>query len=225
MFDIETLLKSYGWFGLIGVGGLILVYKFLEGTIKKYTAKTAAIFTHKKEETIRMHEFFTSIDHKLNVIIPTMTVFETKPIRQALLRDLIYCSLASVLEVSNKIIVTDQDKWNHSQWTYEMLASMNTMNELFLNMCRERGIPEVVYTKYLHWYFKRLNYFRATVQQIGASEIYSTMELKTFSFFYHLSAFVSLMTLDAEQTLRELNGDITGFTYKNGIIEPLDSQH
>lgn len=221
MLELLNIMKQYGWQGLVFGGVLWLVYKLIGENIKSISEHTKNKLFQKKEIKLKMHAFFNSINYSLNVEIPSMTVFKAKPTRQMLLKDLIHCTLASIEEVSESIAERDHGNWNHVEWNYEMRSFINEMNVLFIEKCESKGIPEIVYKKYLVWYFERLNHMRVVVDQIASTDTYPTPEIKTSTLFLAFNFFLVTMIADAEKTLKELNGDITGIVYRGHIIEPL----
>lgn len=216
-----NILKEYGWQGLLLGAVLFLLYSFLGEGLKTLSEKAKNKLLQKKEAQLKMHAFFNAMSYSLNVEIPAMTLFNDKPIRQTLLKDLVYCSLASVEEVAERIAETDHSKWNHTEWNYEMRSALNEMNTEFVQKCVNRGMPEIVYKKYLVWYFERLNYMRIFIDQIAGTESYATPESKTAALFLMFNLFLVTFIGDAERTLKELNGEISGLYYKGGIVEPL----
>ena len=151
-----------------------------------------------------------------------LNVFQNKPVRQALTKDLIFCSLTSMYEIAEKIVKADQSNWSKAEWRFQMLNHLNDMNTSFLNMCHAKGIPQQVYMKYLDWYFERLVRLRQMVDQIENSPQTPTPESKTSTLLLLFSLFITTMMGDCESAMNELNGEITGLVYKGGIIEPLD---
>lgn len=216
-----NILKEYGWQGLLLGAVLFLLYSFLGEGLKTLSEKAKNKLLQKKEAQLKMHAFFNAMSYSLNVEIQAMTLFNDKPIRQTLLKDLVYCSLASVEEVAERIAETDHSKWNYTEWNYEMRSALNEMNTEFVQKCVNRGMPEIVYKKYLVWYFERLNYMRIFIDQIAGTESYATPESKTSALFLMFNLFLVTFIGDAERTLKELNGEISGLHYKGGIVEPL----
>lgn len=221
MLEIMSILKDYGWKGLLLAAVLFLIYKTIGDSIKTFSEKAKNKLLRRSDVKLNQHAFFNAIAYSLNVELPAMTLFADKPVRQVLMRDLVYCSLASVEEVCESIAEADHSEWNHSAWNYEMRAAVNEMNRAFVEKCTNRGMPESVYRKYLGWYFKRLNSMRTIIDQISGAEIFDTPHAKTSALFVTFNLFLVTMITDAETTLKELNGDITGVMYKGGIVEPL----
>lgn len=221
MLEIFNILRDYGWKGLIVAGLLFGLYKIISLWITSFT-KTAKIkLFERRQEKLIMHSFFNDINYMLNVEVFSLVVFPDKPVRQALTKDLIMCSLTSMHEAAEKMANADHSEWDRPQWTFHMRSMLNEMNTMFLNKCVQRGIPEIVYGKYLEWYFRRLNTMRSLVDRVSFNEKYPTLESKTSAVFEILTMFTVTMMGDCRAAMEELNGELTGLTYHGGIIEPL----
>lgn len=221
MLDLLNVLKTYGWQGFILGVLLFALHKLFGDGVSAVSEKIKLKILERRQSRLSMHVFFTSMSYMLNVELHSLVFFPDKPVRQALTKDLIYCSLSSMNEVAEKIIQMDHTGWSRAEWTFQIRNKLNEMNTLFLNKCQSKGIPEVVYMKYLDWYFERLNHMRSLVDQVASSELSPTPESKTSTLLLLFSLFITTMMGDCESALSELNGDITGMIYNGGIIEPL----
>lgn len=221
MLETLEILKAYGWKGLVLAVVLFVGYKLINDGVTAVSEKIKNKMLEKRQERLSMHAFFNSMNYILNVEIHSLNIFPDKPVRQALTKDLIFCSLSSMHEVAEKIIKTDHTGWSKAEWTFQMRTMLNEMNTLFLAKCFAKGIPQVVYMKYLEWYFDRLNHMRALVDQIAASELSPTPESKTSTLLLLFNLFITTMMGDCESAMNELNGEITGIAYNGGVIEPL----
>lgn len=221
MLEALNILKSYGWKGLILALIFATVYKLATVGISAATDKIKSKLVEKRKACLSMHAFFTSMNYILNVEIHALNVFPDKPVRQALTKDLIYCSLSSMHEVAEKMVKIDHTEWSKAEWTFQMRNMLNDMNTTFRNKAHTTGIPEIVYMKYLEWYFDRLNHMRTLVDQIAASDLSPTPESKTSTLLLLFNLFITTMMGDCESAMSELNGEITGINYRGGLIEPL----
>lgn len=221
MLELLNILKTYGWKGIVLAAIFFICYKLIGDGVSVVSEKIKIKLIQKRQARLSMHGFFTSMNYILNVEIHSLSFFPDKPVRQILTKDLIFCSLSSMNEVAEKIIKADHTGWSNAEWTFQMRNMLNEMNTLFLNKCHTKGIPEVVYMKYLEWYFERLNHMRNLVDQVAASELSPTPESKTSTLLLLFSLFITTMMGDCESAMNELNGDITGMVYNGGVIEPL----
>ena len=90
-------------------------------------------------------------------------------------------------------------------------------NEKMLSL----GVPEVVVRKFNEWNSGRNEYILSAISDIDSSNVFSTVVEKQYTV---LSTYVNssnFILMDAEKTLKSLNGDLTGTTYKGKKVESL----
>ena len=225
MLETLTIIKDYGWSGLLVAFLIFLLYKFASGWVSTLVDHIKGRLSYGRQDKLSTHAFFNSMNYILNVEIQSLNIFPDKPVRQALTRDLIFCSLSAMHEVAEKMIKLDHSNWSKSEWTFQMRNLLNEMNSLFLNKSVSNGIPELVYMKYLEWYFGRLNHMRILVDQIASSQLSPTPESKTSTLLLLFNLFITTMMGDCESAMGELNGEITGLIYRGGIIEAHGQHH
>jgi hypothetical protein len=221
VLELLSVVKQYGWSGLLFAGAIFLFYKLIGDTLFIFTEKAKNTLLQRKEVKLQLHAFFNAISYSIDVEVPAIILFHNEPNRQLLLKDLLLCTLHSVEEVTEKIAAADHSHWNYIQWNYEMLAAISEMNVLFVTKCVEKGIPEVVYNTYLRWYLVRLNHMRVLSNQIASNSMYATAEIKTSTLFLAFNYFIVSLMGDAILTMKTLNGELTGTAYRGLIIEPL----
>lgn len=221
MLETLNILKTYGWKGLLLGLFFVFVYKFISEWSKAIFDKAKLRLLERRQTNLSLHSFFSIINYALNVEVPSLNVFPDKPVRQAVTRDLVHCSLAAMHEVAEKIIKNTNSDWTNAEWSFQTRNSLNEINSLFLSKCQRKGIPEPIYMKYLEWYFERLNYMRSLIDQIAASDLSPTIDSKTSTMLMLFTLFITTMMGDCERAIADLNGDITGLTYRGGIIESL----
>ncbi len=80
------------------------------------------------------------------------------------------------------------------------------------------GIPSVVIAKYKQWHSKSLDFTLKSAELITQSPIYNTNE-DIMSAIYLLNiSLLELTIAEAEKTLSDLNGELTGVVYKGYTI-------
>lgn len=222
MLDFLSILKEYGWKGLLLATILFLVHRFIIGWVTVVIDKIKLKMLENKQERLSMHEFFSTIIYFLNVEVYSINMFPDKPVRQNLARDLTYCTLSSIHDVAEKIVKTNDETRSNVEWAFRMRSYINEMHTLFIEKCIKKGIPELIYLKYTEWYFERLAHLRIMIDRISASNDYPNINSKTSTLLMLCLLFVETTIHDSESALRELNGEISGMTYSGGTIEALD---
>ena len=86
---------------------------------------------------------------------------------------------------------------------------------------KEYGIPEIVIIKFWEWNSKRHEYIASTLSDIDSSTVFKTVVEKQYAALnlYQTSSYFCI--IDAEKTLKNLNGDLSGTIYRGEVIEDL----
>lgn len=221
MLELITILKGYGWAGVILAFTLFAIYKAFNVSLLILARKIHNKFSDNKQKKLLMHPFFTTIQHAIDVDTYSSDFFHDKPIREKLMRDLIKCSLESMQDIAIKMANENYSGWSDVRWGYRMKLYITEAHSIFIHKCILMGIPKIVYARYMDWFFTRLNYMRLAVDQISTDSTYPTLETKTSTILLFFSLTISALMVDSEETLLSLNGEITGKTYGGGIIESI----
>lgn len=221
MLELITILQSYGWAGLILAFSLFVIYKMFNVSINLFFNKMKMRFVETRQIRLLMHSIFSTIKYAIDIESLSLVIFKGKPVRQALIRELLICSLTALEDVATKIAKEDHKGWSNTKWAYNMKMYINELHTLFVNRAISHGIPKEVYLKYMDWYFYRLSYLRNMIDHISSDPAYPSPEIKTSTLLLFLSLMVGTIMADCEETLKNLNGEITGLEYNGGIIEPI----
>lgn len=219
--EVIDIIRNYGWRGALVMIVVTVTVKTL-GELSKLAVKQIRIRRVEKNQIqLNLHSFFTSVNYTLNVEIASMSPFKDMPVRNALSRDLMYCTISTMKEAGERIAAMDQRGWTHEYWTYEMRNQMNVIHVSFIDKCRDRRIPLVVVSRYQEWYFLRLSFMMNIIDSISASEGSYTATGKTSSLLLSMKLLITTMMGDCERVMLGLNGELTGMEYAGGILEPL----
>ena len=85
----------------------------------------------------------------------------------------------------------------------------------------EAGIPNVVIEKFNKWNEIRHEYILTTINDIYSSEVFNTTIEKEYAVLNLFMNSFYFVLMDAERTLKSLNGDLTGTMYKGKMVENL----
>ena len=221
VLELITILKGYGWAGIILAFALFALYKAFNVSLMILGRKFQNRFIESRKKKLLLHPFFTTIQHALDVDMHSSEFFADKPVRERLMKDLINCSLSSMQEVAHKMASENYSGWTDARWSYRMKLYLTEAHSLFINKCILQGIPKVVYMRYMEWFFVHMDYMRTAVDQISSDSTYPTLETKTSTILLFFSLIISTLMADSEETLLSLNGEITGMSYNGGIIEDI----
>ena len=171
---------------------------------------------------LRYHILFSAAQYRLTVELPNLEIFPDKPVRQALMTDLLRIYIKHIADGCREMASVDMGNWSAEQWTTEMGNKMNSIICAANSAARDSGIPEIVVTKFTRWINPSIDMLFTYVETVGRSPIYHSNLARTNTLFLVVNLLMSTMLGDAERTIRYLNGDITGKMYRNQMIEPLD---
>lgn len=222
---LGKLLLQLGWPGfivfiLIAVAGFAAIQWVKQHQFKK-TADENGIKVG-NESDLRYHVLFSTAQYRLAIELPTLDIFPDKPVRQQLMVDLLRIYIKTIMEGCKDISTTNMKGWSSDQWTIEMSTRMSQMIAAANGTSRLEGIPEIVITKFSRWAGPSFDMLFTYVETIGSSNAYASNIARTNTLFLIINLLMSTMLGDAERSIKELNGDITGKIYKGQTIEPLD---
>ena len=163
-----------------------------------------------------LHPYFNKIDSILEVKLPITKI--RGPVRTEIFKD----TLQIFYEESKQITYALLDKnITKNNFLSENVKALNDVVKKSTEKMREQQIPEIVIEKFWEWNYKRHDYIAGTLSDINSSTVFDSViekEYAALNLFQSTSYFV---LMDAERTLKTLNGDLTGTTYKGKIIESL----
>lgn len=222
---LGKLLLQLGWPGFVAfiflaVGAFAAIQWIKTWQFKK-TADANGIKVG-DESDLRYHVLFSTAQYRLAIELPNMDIFPDKPVRQQLMVDLLRVYIKTIMEGCKDISITNMKGWPAEQWTIEMSTRISQMISAANNSARMEGIPEVVITKFSRWAGPSFDMLFTYVENIGTSSAYSSNIVRTNTLFLIINLLMSTMLGDAERSIKELNGDITGKLYKGQIIEAVE---
>lgn len=219
VFELFTILKGYGWAGIVIALFLFAVYKAFNASLLILGKKIHGRFFMNSKKSLQSHTFFATIQHMIDVSPHSSEIFENKPVRQALVRDLMYCSLTSMQEFGLKMVNEDHCGWAAGRWAFKTKSYVTEMHSAFISKCIRKGIPRIVYMRYMVWFFDHMTYMRGAIDQIAYDTTYPTVGTKTSTILMMYTLILSTLMADSESVLLSLNGDITGKKYNGAVIE------
>lgn len=222
---LGKLLLQLGWPGfvafiLLAVGGFAAIQWIKTWQFKK-TADENGIKVG-NESDLRYHVLFSTAQYRLAIELPNLDIFKDKPVRQQLMVDLLRVYIKSLMEGCKEISITNMKGWSADQWTIEMSTRMSQMIAAASSNARMEGIPDVVINKFTRWAGPSFDMLFTYIETIGSTTGYASNIVRTNTLFLIVNLLMSTMLGDAERSIKELNGDITGKVYKGQIIEAIE---
>lgn len=222
---ILQLISDYGWVSIVGAAAIYIFWKLLVIVLKHKINNIfpSTNFSSEIDETvnneIRFHTFFNNTEYRMMAEIPTLELCPNKPVRQQIFRDLLLIESKVIHDVCSEIIKIDMSDWSQEQWITELSKKVSEILYRFNKKCLEEGIPEIVLSKYNKWHVSNYSMLFDYVTILGNSDVYHNNSARLNTFLLIMNLMLSTCIADAERTLKNLNGEITGKIYKNMKIE------
>ena len=220
--ELFKLYVDYGWTAVFLTVVLAALTWFFTVNIKVWRQRAKDDYDRRellKQDELTQHQFFANLDFKLNTEIPTMVLDNKQPIRQKLFRKLLVVTLLSLKEIINTIITSDIDSMSPSQWSMFVLSELNQIERSLEEKALKEGIPNILVSKYLVWEKKSALILKDYITDLAISELYPNNLVRTNTLLFLLNLKLITIVGDAERSLRDLNGELTGLSYNGDTIE------
>lgn len=220
--DIIKLTTEYGLWGLAITLFSILLYKYTSVIIEKWTQVGKKKTKPPQCEYgvhLKYHQFFTNARYRLISDIPNLDIFPDKPVRQEMVRDMMHAHISALYELSLEFVSNDIKAWTTEQWANEATNLIGRVNQEFERRVMDEGMPKIIIEKYNRWRASTSSTVFEYINGIAVSKMYETNYGRTNTLLILFNLVLVTTIGNAEQTLAELNGEISGIKYKNGIIE------
>jgi hypothetical protein len=183
-------------------------------------AKTKEATDGVYEELIN-HQFFSNIQFKISNEIPTLSLNKQMPVRQKLFREMLLLKLMSIEEKAHRIVEGTTEDMTAAQWAAFVINEIHIGDKKFEEYALREGIPHIVIHKFFIWQVGTFNLLISYINGLAMSNICSTHAAKTNTLLYLLGLQLTTIIADAERTLIYLNGELSGLSYRDEILEEL----
>lgn len=223
LVEIINIVKELG-VTVVMLGAVIyLLVKYFSNLIDSKVAKNKnipeevqAVQYNSVKCLKQLHPFFDKVDGIIETKLPITTI--GGPVRTEIFRDVLTIFYKTAKDVIKELLDKDITMSNFLTENYK--AANQIISESNKRM-RESGIPEVVIIKFNQWNNDRHEYILSTISDVDSSEVFSTVVEKEYAILNLYTNSSYFVLIDAERTLKSLNGDLTGTVYKGKIVENL----
>lgn len=214
MEKLLDFLTTYGWAGFIIILIIYSVY-FLLFKENIFTSEEKSA-----ESDLRYHPFFRYSQYRHSVEIPHLVLCPDTPVKQRVFIDLLLILNENLIKVCEEIAdIEDMDEWSPIKWGSEVSRlTVNALNDWETESIKN-DIPLVVLIKFNNWAANSFSMMHEYITVLADSKIYTNNKTRTSTFFLVMNLLMVALIGDAERTMRDLNGDIAGQSYKGQIIE------
>jgi len=162
------------------------------------------VFKKRKRVLIDNHVIFRRIDEYVTYILPSLRI----PIRKIIFKDMLKVKFLVWKSLTQKMIKEFyQSEFETSEDFYffvkDFFKEANTNTKI---KWLEMGVPLEAIQKFENWHSKRVYSVSDLVKNVSHSSIYSSYEEKLSVILDCLSLGLSLTVIDAEKTIKDLNG-------------------
>jgi len=215
MFEsfIGIIFQNYG---MVGVGALVAAL----GVIKWSSALLNIIKKinpfKNKTNYIPRDILYSKLSYWLDFKIGNINIVDLG--RRLIFKDLLYYKFESLRDTLFDI----EDREGFGSWDgptfYKEILKCVTHNTLAYEFEATRnGIPPVVVTKFKRWHSGTLDFLLKSAELISASTVYKNNHERMQAIYTVYTAMLEILINEAEKTLTELNGELTGVEYK-GVV-------
>jgi len=220
--EAVKILGEYGWAAvfLFIFGGLLIRFVSVQANVwKRRGQDRMERLEMRRQSELSNHQFFANLDFRLYNEIPTLVLNHHQPIRQKLFRKLLEVTLLSLKEIVDDIVAVDMERMSPNQWASFVNVELQKVDRNLEAKALKDGMPSILVSKYIVWKTRSAELLTNYVNDLAISEVYSTNLARTNTLLYLLNLKLITIIGDAERSLMELNGEISGMTYEGEEIE------
>lgn len=218
MFDSKLLEMALTEYGIIGVVLIIVALILLK--ISSPMALLKKVWTWLKtarrlSNTSPKELLLSKLDYWIKFKIPNLKMQD--PGRQLIFRDILKFKFTCFQDYVTKVNERITDDMSGNQVFHEIVHTFNETVDAYEKMAIEHGVPEVVMVKYGEWQLRSYEYTIRAAELICLSNGYGNNTSRLNATFSLVTAMMELTIAEAEKTLTELNGQLTGTSYR-GVV-------
>lgn len=216
----ELLLNNYNFGTIIICIIFILVGGGMKTLIDEVIKKKVGSKSQKKDQAyeivdlIEVHPLFEDLRWFKDVKVPNCKV--GGPVRTLIFRHCLTIYYETFIEEVTKLLHQKIDAENflrvNEQFEHELITAIRA------NLYKAE-IPEVVIKKFQSWYITKHEHLLRYFSDIHSSAVVTSLVEKEHMVLSLLRETAYFTLLDAEKTLKSLNGSLTGVVYKGQIVE------
>jgi hypothetical protein len=218
----ELLLNNYNFgtiiicalFILIGGGLKTLIDEIIKKKVGSKNKQCNKKDAYEIVDLIEVHPLFDDLKWFKDVKVPNCKI--GGPVRTLIFRNCLTIYYETFIEEATKLLHQNIDGENflrvNEQFEHELITAIRA------NLYKA-DIPEVVIKKFQSWYITKHEHLLRYFSDIHSSVIVTSLVEKEHMVLSLLRETAYFTLLDAEKTLKSLNGSLTGVVYQGQIVE------
>ena len=169
----------------------------------------------RRKDDLKSQEFFSNIEFKLNVDIPSEE-FSHDPPRSELLRDFMKNLLSAYHSNMMNFVVHLDIEWDKIEWCQELNDTNYKTIDDFKSKCVEQNIPQEAIKRFLVWYTPYMQQIFFYIRKISSMQNKNSVE--NTNTFLLLLELILMNALSDITKFSAFNGDLDGLEYKGNVI-------
>ena len=165
------------------------------------------------------HPYFSKIDNLITVKLPFTKI--GGPVRTLIFRDVLKVFYETSKNINYRLL---DDHITLENFLSKNREALNDIIKESTETMENYGIPKIVIEKFWEWNYKRHEYVINTLSDIDSSTIFNSIVEKQYAALNLYQSTSYFVLMDAENTLKNLNGDLTGTIYKGKTVESLHEE-
>lgn len=223
MSIIREFLHVLSEWGFVAFVSLTIVYFFIVFLFNKI--KSGELFFNISDDqpviqNLKQDDaFFSSIDQKILVDIPSTEFVESKPVRDAVFKCVLIIYLKNLKQTANDIISQDTIGWSGDKWASEVSNKLLEMVYSISFDADKSGVPPPVTKKFLKWASQTNSLLLDNIDNIGRSHNFNREDRERVLLLI-FNLMVSVIVADSMRGFPLINGEINGMLFEGKQIEP-----
>ncbi|QQR82984.1 hypothetical protein IPJ72_04120 [Candidatus Peregrinibacteria bacterium] len=213
MEEILKYIQDYGFMTVFAGAGMFFLIKF---ALLKYQQMERSMLEQGVADP-KKHAFFQKVDYILRYKLPDIKLNYKGTYcagRTAMFSDMLETKFELWRDMITRVCATDYEHMSNAD--IRQMFTQETLNLVsqYEAQWQQDGVPKVVVSKFHEWHDNHAEMFLGTVDSITLGACFGSQR-EIINAILEMNMLMVLLTLlDAEKTLGDLNGEISGLEYK-----------
>ena len=213
MEEILKYIQDFGFMTVFAGAGLYFLFKF---ALLKYQQMERSTLEQNVADP-KKHGFFQKVEFILRYKLPEIELrFKGQPCqgRTTLFRDMLKIKFEAWKRNIAAVCAVDYQNMSKSDIRQAFTEAMLNLVSEYESTWEQNGIPRIVVDKFHKWHDNHAQMFLEAIESITGGTCFSSPR-EIMNAILEMNAMMLLLTiLDAEKTLGDLNGELSGMEYK-----------
>lgn len=213
MEQILKYIQDYGFMTVFAGAGLFFLIKF---ALLKYQQMEKSMLEQSVADP-KKHAFFQKVDYILRYKLTEIRLNYQNTYnegRTTMFREMLKTKFEVWRDNVLKVCMMDYEHMSNADIKQAFTqATLDLVNQ-YETKWQQDGIPKIVIDKFHQWHDNHAEMFMETIDSITSGSCFGSAREIVNAILEMNMLMILLTLLDAERTLGDLNGELTGLTYK-----------